>query len=97
MFIQSSYFIEHEGLDTMNRVTFYGQEKAVTTIRLAKMNLAIRSIDGRIAHGDTFHNDRHPDSRLTTSSPTRHSTFPTEMTSMPVTDCPDALASNDLT
>jgi type I restriction-modification system DNA methylase subunit len=25
------------------------------------MNLAIRGIEGRIAHGDTFHNDRHPD------------------------------------
>ena len=25
------------------------------------MNLAIRGIDGLIAHGDTFHNDRHPD------------------------------------
>jgi type I restriction enzyme M protein len=25
------------------------------------MNLAIRGIDGQIAHGDTFHHDRHPD------------------------------------
>ncbi len=25
------------------------------------MNLAIRGIDGQIAHGDTFHADRHPD------------------------------------
>jgi type I restriction enzyme M protein len=25
------------------------------------MNLAIRGIDGQIAHGDTFHNDQHPD------------------------------------
>src|SRR5919206_2504513 len=25
------------------------------------MNLAIRGIDGQIAHGDTFHNDRFPD------------------------------------
>jgi type I restriction enzyme M protein len=25
------------------------------------MNLAIHGIDGQIAHGDTFHNDRHPD------------------------------------
>ena len=24
------------------------------------MNLAIRGIDGLIAHGNTFHNDRHP-------------------------------------
>ncbi len=27
------------------------------------MNLAIRQIDGQIAHGDTFHNDRFPDLR----------------------------------
>ena len=27
------------------------------------MNLAIRGIDGQIAHGDTFPNDRHPDLR----------------------------------
>jgi hypothetical protein len=32
-----------------------------TTWRLAKMNLAIRGIDAQIGHGDTFHNDRHPD------------------------------------
>jgi hypothetical protein len=25
------------------------------------MNLAIRGIDAQIGHGDTFHNDRHPD------------------------------------
>ena len=25
------------------------------------MNLAIRGIEGQIVHGDTFHNDRHPD------------------------------------
>ena len=25
--------------------------------------MAIRGIDGRIEHGDTFHNDRHPDLR----------------------------------
>ena len=25
------------------------------------MNLAIRGIDGQIGHGDSFHNDRHPD------------------------------------
>ena len=34
-----------------------------TTWRLAKMNLAIRGIEGRIAHGDSFHDDRHPDLR----------------------------------
>ena len=42
-------------------ICIYGQESNHTTWRLAKMNLAIRGIDAQIAHGDTFHNDRHPD------------------------------------
>ena len=42
-------------------ISIYGQESNYTTWRLAKMNLAIRGIDGQIAHGDTFHNDRHAD------------------------------------
>ncbi len=42
-------------------ISVYGQESNHTTWRLAKMNLAIRGIEGQIAHGDTFHNDRHPD------------------------------------
>ena len=42
-------------------ISIYGQESNYTTWRLAKMNLAIRGIEGQIAQGDTFHNDRHPD------------------------------------
>ncbi len=43
-------------------ISIYGQESNYTTWRLARMNLAIRGIDsGQIAHGDSFHNDRHPD------------------------------------
>ena len=42
-------------------ISIYGQESNYTTWRLAKMNLAIRGIDGQIGHGDSFRNDRHPD------------------------------------
>ena len=42
-------------------ISIYGQESNYTTWRLAKMNLAIRGIEGQITHGDTFHNDQHPD------------------------------------
>lgn len=42
-------------------ISIYGQESNYTTWRLAKMNLAIRGIDGQIAHGNTFLDDRHPD------------------------------------
>jgi type I restriction enzyme M protein len=60
MFVQSEKFIEaHAG--KIGDISIYGQESNYTTWRLAKMNLAIRGIDAQIAHGDTFHNDRHPD------------------------------------
>ncbi len=60
MFVQSERFIEaHQG--RIGDISIYGQESNYTTWRLAKMNLAIRGIDAQIAHGDTFHNDRHPD------------------------------------
>lgn len=60
MFVSSEKFIEaHSG--KIGDISIYGQESNYTTWRLAKMNLAIRGIDAQIAHGDTFHNDRHPD------------------------------------
>ena len=60
MFVQSEKFIEaHSG--KLGDISIYGQESNYTTWRLAKMNLAIRGIDAQIGHGDTFHNDRHPD------------------------------------
>ena len=42
-------------------ISIYGQESNYTTWRMARMNLAIRGIEGQIEHGDSFHNDRHPD------------------------------------
>ena len=67
MFVQSVEFIRAHasgngnGGRTKADVSIYGQESNYTTWRLAKMNLAIRGIEGQIAHGDSFHNDRHPD------------------------------------
>jgi type I restriction enzyme M protein len=67
MFVQSVEFIRaHSGGNgnggkAKADISIYGQESNYTTWRLAKMNLAIRGIDGQIAHGDTFHNDHHPD------------------------------------
>jgi len=60
MFVQSEKFIEaHSG--KLGDISIYGQESNYTTWRLAKMNLALRGIDAQIAHGDTFHADKHPD------------------------------------
>ena len=69
MFVQSQAFVDAHsngngnGGRAKDAISIYGQESNHTTWRLAKMNLAIRGIDGRIEHGDTFHNDRHPDLR----------------------------------
>ena len=69
MFVQSAKFIEAHASGNGNggrargRIAVYGQESNYTTWRLAKMNLAIRGIEAQIAHGDSFHSDRHPDLR----------------------------------
>ena len=78
MFVQSAQFISNHSSGNGNArpgrrsgggrakadLSIYGQESNYTTWRLAKMNLAIRGIEGEaIKHGDSFHNDRHPDLR----------------------------------
>lgn len=62
MFVQSLKFIQrHQG--NVNNLSIYGQEKNPTTWKLAKMNLAIRSINGNLGKfaDDTFQNDLHKD------------------------------------
>jgi type I restriction enzyme M protein len=60
MFVQSEKFIEEHG-GRLSDISIYGQESNPTTLRLAKMNLAIRGIDAKIELGDTFLHDRHKD------------------------------------
>ena len=59
MFVQSSHFIEHEGKDTAKNAVFYGQEKNRDTIRIAKMNLAVHGLEGKIAEAITYYQDEH--------------------------------------
>ena len=59
MFVQSSHFIEHEGGDTAKKVVFYGQEKNRDTIHIAKMNLAVHGLEGKIAEAITYYQDEH--------------------------------------
>jgi type I restriction enzyme M protein len=71
MFVQSVEFIRAHASGNGNGgkapksaradISIWGQESNYTTWRLAKMNLAIRGIEGQIAHGDTFHADKFPD------------------------------------
>ena len=62
MFVQSSYFIEDEGEDTMERATFYGHEKNETTAKLSQINLAVHGLEGAIRAGNeaiTYYKDPH--------------------------------------
>ncbi|OLY94485.1 type I restriction enzyme M protein [Cnuella takakiae] len=60
MFVQSEKFLEEHG-GRLGDLSVFGQESNPTTMRLAKMNLAIRGIDAKIELGDTFLHDRHKD------------------------------------
>ena len=59
MFVQTGYFIESEGWQPAEKVTFYGQEKADLNTKLAKMNLAVHGLEGNIQEGNTFYEDKH--------------------------------------
>jgi type I restriction enzyme M protein len=62
MFVQSEKFVEAHG-GKIGSISIYGQESNATTWRLAKMNLAIRGIEGDLGKepADSFHRDLHPD------------------------------------
>ena len=62
MFVQSYKLLEKHHGDT-NELSIYGQEYTSTTLKLAKMNLAIRGIKGNLGDkaANTFFNDQHPD------------------------------------
>ncbi len=64
MFVQSERFVEAHG-GTKGDIAIYGQESNPTTWRLAKMNLAIRGLEGDLGshNADTFHADQHQDLR----------------------------------
>lgn len=61
MFVQSLKFVEEHAGNTFD-ISIYGQESNPTTWKLAKMNLAIRGIEGNLGgkNADTFHDDLHP-------------------------------------
>ena len=59
MFVQSARFVEHKHENPAERLTFYGLEKNATTIRLAKMNLAVHGLEGNIQKAITYYEDPH--------------------------------------
>ena len=63
MFTQSVRFIEAHATGGGTGISIYGQESNQTTWRLARINLAIRGIQGRVECGDSLLNDLHPNLR----------------------------------
>jgi len=59
MFVQSARIVEEHGQSPTEKLTFYGLEKNATTIRLAKMNLAVHGLEGDIQKAVTYHEDPH--------------------------------------
>ena len=65
MFVQTSHFIEEQELDkgqgasVNSKITCYGSELKSNNHRLAKMNLAIHGIEGKIAETNSFYSDPH--------------------------------------
>lgn len=59
MFVQSAHFMERLHLNATEKSTFYGLEKNPTTIRLAKMNLAVHGLEGKIQKAITYYEDPH--------------------------------------
>lgn len=64
MFVQADKFVAAHG-GSRNDISVFGQESNPTTWRLAKMNLAVRGIEGNLGPewGDSFHADAHSDLR----------------------------------
>lgn len=59
MFVQSARVVERHHENPAEKLTFYGLEKNATTIRLAKMNLAVHGLEGDIQKAITYYEDPH--------------------------------------
>jgi len=59
MFVQSARFVEGQHKNPTEKLTFRGLEKSATTIRLAKMNLAVHGLEGDIQKAITYYEDPH--------------------------------------
>ncbi|MFH0925549.1 MAG: N-6 DNA methylase [bacterium] len=60
MFVQTGYFIKsHTNKQINEAVKIYGTELKTNNSKLAKMNLAIHGIEGKIIESNTFYSDPH--------------------------------------
>ncbi len=60
MFVQTAHFIKnHQNRNVNEAITVYGTELKSNNTRLAKMNLAIHGIEGKIIESNSFYTDPH--------------------------------------
>lgn len=62
MFVQSAHFVEKHSKSNrqvIQDVGIYGQEKGEENVRIAKMNLAIHGLSGKIENVNSFYTDAH--------------------------------------
>lgn len=60
MFVQTAHFIEdHENKSVNEAITVYGTELKSNNAKLAKMNLAIHGIEGKIIESNSFYTNPH--------------------------------------
>ncbi|MEK7144469.1 MAG: N-6 DNA methylase [Patescibacteria group bacterium] len=59
MFVSMGEYLHDHGQDP-SKLAINGQESNQTTLRLAKMNLAIRGLSGKIELGNTYYQDKFP-------------------------------------
>jgi type I restriction enzyme M protein len=62
MFVQSSAFLKDHHKDP-TRIAIFGQESNPNTLKLCKMNLAIRGIFGQVELGNSYYDDKFPELR----------------------------------
>lgn len=60
MFVQTAHFVEnHEDKSVNEAITVYGTELKSNNAKLAKMNLAIHGIEGKIIESNSFYSNPH--------------------------------------
>ncbi len=57
MFVQSAHFVQRNLSRPDEELSVFGQEKTASTIRLAKMNLALNGIEGQINQSNMYYED----------------------------------------
>jgi type I restriction enzyme M protein len=59
MFVQSARFIRNHRNNPGQKISIYGQEKTLETVRLCKMNLAVQGLSGDIRNANSYYDDPH--------------------------------------